>query len=209
MRQSRKVTDTHKIPIKVSTWTAKLPRNCQVPDAILPALSPVWKLPPHAIPGWLPISGYLSLSKHYPSVLCQTVSTCHLLPGWGISWDAESWMLKEALTTALSLNISKCTNNWKKDKWAQDPFGLIQHSYSYTFTSAFICFLAGYTSRDSQLKFHTVWSFVCYDITCSVPVGTLQLSCSNFSHVKVSLYWKYPLPFFADPLYCSPAAWEV
>lgn len=144
-----------------------------------------------------------------PSGLCQTVFICHLLPGWGIPWDAERWMLEEALTTALLLYTSQGTNNWKQDNWAQDPFGLIQYGYSYTLKNARICFLISDTWGASQLKFHTVWSFVCCEITHSFPVGTLKLSCSSFSPVNVSLYCKEPLPFFADPLYCSPAAWGV
>lgn len=172
MRWSRKVTDTQsKVPSKVSTWTAKLPRDWQVADTIPSILSPVWKLPLLPFLGSLPTSDYLSFSEHYPSLLCQTVSTCRLLPVWRIPWDAESWMLKEALTTALSLNTAQGTNNRKQDNWAQDSFGLIQYSYSYTLTGGCVCFLARYTSHDSQMKFHTVWSFVCYEITCSVPVG--------------------------------------
>lgn len=143
-----------------------------------------------------------------PSVLCQIVFICHLLPGWGIPWDTECWMLEAALKTALLLYTSLSTNNWKQDNWAQGPFGLIQYSYSCPYKCLHLLFNGGYWGA-SQLKFHIVWSFVCCEITHSFPVGTLKFSCSSFSPVNVSLYWKDPLPFFADPLYCSPAAWGV
>lgn len=205
---------------KLNTRAAKPPSDWQDPDTIPLALSPVWKVPPLPIPGWLPIRGYLSFSEHCPCCCksflpCSSVSAMpnclHLSPS---SW-LRNPLRRRALDARRSSHNSAVvihfpdTNNWKQDNWAQDPFGLIQYSYSYTLTSAHISFLMGGTWGASQLKFHTVWSFVCCQITYSFPVGTLQLSCSSFSPVKVCLYWKDPLPFFAVPLYCSPAAWGV
>lgn len=205
---------------KLNTWAAKPPSDWHAPDTIPPALSPVWKVPPLPIPGWLPIRGYLSFSEHCPCcsksfLPCSSISAMpdclHLSP--------SSWLMNPLRCRELDARSSSqlhCCYTFPRAPTTGSKITVLKMPLVWSSTATVIplkvptfAFSMGDTWDASQLKFHAVWSFVCYEITHSFPVGTLQLSCSSFSPVKVSLYWKHPLPFFADRLYCSPAAWGV
>lgn len=174
-------------PLSKLTWAAKPPSDWHAPDTIPPALSPVWKVPPLPIPGWLPISGYLPFSEHCPCC-CKSFLPCSSISAMPdcLHLSPSSWLMNPLRCRELDARSSSqlhCCYTFPRAPTTGSKITALKMPLVWSSTAtviplkvpAFAFFKGGYlrclsAEISCSLVFCVLWDH-------SFPVGTLQLSC--------------------------------